>query len=229
MSQRQVILSIGGGGFTHATNPELDEFCLGFLPPKPEIGYIGWANSDDETRIALFHSRFENLACSLSHLPLKSTAAQARNWLQGKQLIYFGGGNTADLVATLSANHFTADLLSANRAGCVIAGVSAGGACWFDWILSDSGGHAYQPIDGLSVIKGAICPHYSSEHRRQRHFERAVEAAKGTPAYAVDDGACLVTIDGRVQAYFSAHSDRAAYSLVTQDEKLQTRRLEEFT
>jgi dipeptidase E len=218
MQTSQVILSIGGGGFTHATDPELDDFCLGFVRPRANIGYIGWANGDDETRIARFYARFEQLAGSLSHLPLGSTGADTRDWLEGKDLVYLAGGNTAHLIAAILAKQALPAFLSANKAGCVIAGVSAGGACWFDWILSDSSGMGYQPLAGLSVISGGVCPHFSSEPARRSILERKVSDRPSELAFAIDDGACLVSLAGKARGYFSARTGRAAYEVTRRDD-----------
>lgn len=214
MKSDQIILTIGGGGFTHGTDPELDDICLRFSPSKPNIGYIGWANDDDETRISKFYARFEPLVGYLSHLPVGSSGEQTRAWLAGKDMVYFAGGNSARLIAAISANRSLSAFVSANKAGCVLAGVSAGGACWFDWILSDFSGSVFEPLEGLSLVAGGLCPHYSSEPARKPRFEEVIRNRANDTAFAVDDGACLVSVAGRVDSYFSARVDRAAYRLI---------------
>ena len=226
MRRNQIILSTGGGGFTHGLDPELDDFCLRFVPSNPNIGYVGWASSDDQTRIMRFYSRFSNVAQSLSHLPMGASDTQTQDWLANKHMVYFGGGNTAELVTALSAGQTLSAFVSANKAGCVLAGVSAGGVCWFDWILSDSRGDGYAPLDGLCIVTGGICPHYSSERDRKPAFEQAL--SNHGPAFAVDDGACLVAVEGRVQSYFSARPGHAAYALIRQDGDVIADRLTAF-
>lgn len=226
--ESQIILSFGGGGFSHASEPALDDFCLRFVPPKPDLGYIGWANGDDETRISRFHARFRDLAGAVSHLPLGASAGETRSWLAGMNLVYLGGGNTARLITALTMGDTLAAFLGANEAGCVLAGVSAGGVCWFDWILSDSGGQGYRPLQGLSAISGGACPHFSSEIGRRPAFENAVAARPSQAAYAIDDAACTVAIGGQVRGYVSARRDRAAYRLTAQDGALASTRLPVF-
>jgi peptidase E len=229
MRQRQIILSIGGGGFTHGTDPDLDDFCLQFLPLRPVIGYLGWANKDDETGLLQFYARFESQAGSLSHLPMGASPTQVQAWVQGKDLIYLGGGNTSDLIAAIQAAGALPILQSVNEAGCVIAGVSAGGVCWFDWILSDSGGRGYEPIAGLSLVKGGICPHFSSEPDRKSRLENSLLERRGGTAIAVDDSACLVTLNGIARSYFSARPDRAAHSVAVQAGLVTFSRLPKFS
>lgn len=214
MASGSIVLTIGGGGFTHATDPELDDFCLRFGPHKPNLGYIGWANGDDEIRISRFYDRFCDVAGSASHLALGASASEAYEWLRDKHIVFLGGGDTARLIAAFSTEGLLGQFKAASANGCVLVGVSAGGVCWFDWILSDSGGLGYAPLQGLSLVRGGVCPHYSSEVARQPLFEAAVAHRDGGAAYAVDDGACTVAINGEVQSYFSARDDSAAYRLI---------------
>ena len=122
----QFILSIVSGSFTHGSDPELDDFCLHFMPSNPNIGYVGWANNDDETRIERFYSRFSNVARSLSHLSMGASDTRIHDWLTDKDMFYFGGGDTAELVTALSACQTLSAFVTANKADCVLAGVSAG-------------------------------------------------------------------------------------------------------
>lgn len=217
MDASKVILTIGGGGFTHASDTDLDDFCLSFVQDKPNLGYIGWANRDDEVRRNRFYDRFRDVAGSLSHLAQGASGSETRGWLAGKHMVFLGGGNTACLIAALSSDGLLAHFAAANSNGCVLAGVSAGGICWFDWILSDADGRGYAPLPGLSLVRGGVCPHYSSEAPRKPLFEDAVARRADGAAYAVDDGACTVAINGEVQGYFSARDDAAAYRLARQN------------
>ncbi|WP_371228036.1 Type 1 glutamine amidotransferase-like domain-containing protein [Roseovarius sp. 2305UL8-3] len=228
MGANNIILTIGGGGFTHASDPELDDFCLRFVPEKPNLGYIGWANEDNEVRTNRFYDRFRDVAGSSSHLPQGTSGSETREWLAGKHMVFLGGGNTASLIAALSSDGLLAHFAAANVNGCVLAGVSAGGICWFDWILSDSDGRGYAPMQGLSLVCGGVCPHYSSEVARKPQFEAVVARRADGAAYAVDDGACTVAINGEVKGYFSARDNSAAYRLTRQNGAVASTRLPIF-
>ena len=53
------IIAIGGGGFTHETDPDLEDFILAQSPVKyPNIGFIGAASHDSPSRIDLFINVF---------------------------------------------------------------------------------------------------------------------------------------------------------------------------
>ncbi|MEI4196874.1 Type 1 glutamine amidotransferase-like domain-containing protein [Roseovarius sp. E0-M6] len=228
MDANNVILTIGGGGFTHASDPELDDFCLRFVPDKPNLGYIGWANDDDEERVIRFYDRFRDVAGSSTHLAQGASGSETRDWLAGKHMVFLGGGNTTRLIAALSSDDQMAHFAAANANGCVLAGVSAGGVCWFDWILSDSGGCGYVPLQGLSRVRGGVCPHYSSEVARKPLFEAAVARRVEGAAYAIDDGACTAAVKGVVQGYFSARDTGAAYRITRQSGTVGSTRLPIF-
>jgi dipeptidase E len=213
MTQRKTILTFGGGGVTHGTDPDLDDVCFRFVPNRPSFGYIGWANGDDDTRIRRFHDRFAGDAASVSHLPAGASPAALASWLEQRDLVYFGGGKTDRLVQALGADGIWTVLRAAYDRGCVLAGVSAGGVCWYDWILSDSGGRGYRPLDGLSLVRHGVCPHYSSEADRRPRFEQALALRPGETGYGIDDGVCLVAIDGVPRGSFSARPGHAAYAL----------------
>lgn len=229
MINRPTILSIGGGGFTHGTDPELDDFCLRLISDKPAIGYLGWANKNDTTRLTRFYARFKDQAGSLSHLPLGVSPDEVTAWVQAKDLIYVAGGNTSDLLAAIRTARALPILKAANNAGCVLAGVSAGGACWFEWILSDSGCEGYQPITGLSLAKGGITPHFNSEPERKSRLELSLRERETGTALAVDDSSCLVTIDGISESYFSTRPNRAAYCLSLEAGCIKYRTLPKFS
>ena len=99
MSGEVTVVAIGGGGFTHGTDPLLDEAVLAASPAaRPRVGYIGAANDDDPLRVGRFHARFGAAGLVASHLPAASDAAAAREWLARQDVVYVGGGNTLRLL-----------------------------------------------------------------------------------------------------------------------------------
>jgi dipeptidase E len=91
--------------------------------------------------------------------------------LLDSDLVYVGGGNTANLLAVWKTHGVDVILRDALDAGGVVAGTSAGAMCWFQAGIKDSFGGGFVPIDdGLGVLPGAFCPHFSSEGTRQEMF-----------------------------------------------------------
>ena len=221
MEAISTIIAIGGGGFTHGTDPDLDEFCLDQLPKAPKLGFVGMASGDAPDKIERFYDRFRGRAASLSHLPMATTKTLTRDWLTGKDLVYFGGGNTAMLIDRLKNLDLVDLLCHANEQGTILAGVSAGGACWFDWIFSNSSSIKYAPLTGLGFVKGGACPHYADEPDRRPALEAALAADRSLSCYAIDDGACIIARSGQVIGSFSARPNAAAY-LIRADEETVT-------
>jgi dipeptidase E len=205
------IIAIGGGGFTHGVDPSLDDFCLEFVSAKPKVGFVGLASLESEEKIELFYERFGGQGATLSHLPHCASETEAKLWLAGKHLVYFGGGNTAHLIAQLKSMRLVQLFRRANAEGLVMAGVSAGGVCWFDWALSDAGGQGYAPLAGLGFVASSVCPHYSEEPQRRPVFERLITDDPTLAGYAIDDGACLVAQSGHVLGSFTARDHAAVH------------------
>jgi peptidase E len=157
--------------------------------------------------------RFADLAGSLSHLPLGASSAEASAWAASLDLIYVGGGNTARLVSHFRETGIADVLAEATAKGTVLAGVSAGAACWFDKVLTDSLGNGLRPMDGLGIVPGSCCPHYSTEPLRQTAFPEAIARGTLPEGYAIDDGAAIRLISSGEAEVFSARMNAGARRL----------------
>ena len=98
--------------------------------------------------------------------------------------------------------------------GIVLAGVSAGAGCWFDWILSDSVGPGLKPLKGISLISGSCTPH-SSEKKRINQFELNIKNAELPPGLAIDDGVAVLFIDEKPSEVYSSRKNHKAYFIDT--------------
>jgi len=206
------IIAIGGGGFTHDTFPELDDFCLkqtGCTFPK--IAYIGTANHDNPTKIARFKHRFAKISSAQIHLPMSLSATQLARRLDGVDLLYVGGGNTEEMVDMWRRNAWDRVLGDTYRSGVTLAGVSAGAVCWFDAFLFSSGQGPMRPLTGLGLIPMGACPHYSTETERHVALHKAVAEGAMPTTLAIDDGAAVTFKNGRPVAMCSATLGAGAY------------------
>ena len=213
MTNGVCVIAIGCGGFTHGEDPALESYCLRQLPDQPQIGFIGAASQDNPDRIARFYERFRDSATGLRHLPMTADAQQATDWVQGLDMVYVGGGNTAQMLAGWRATGIDAVLLAAARAGVVMAGVSAGAVCWFEYAMWDGNGTGFRPLEGLGLIAGSCCPHYSSEPARRPAFRDHVAGRLIPAGLAIDDGAAVRLGANGVQEVFSARPGAGAYAL----------------
>lgn len=194
------VVAIGGGGFTHGTEPGQEEFCLARTVPRPAVGYVGAANGDDPGRIERFHDRFRGRAARASHLAMAADAAEARRWLAGLDLLYVGGGDPAALLEHWRHRGIDRAMLAAARAGLVLAGVSAGAMCWFAACLWRDGTGGLRHMAGLGLVGGAMTPHCTIEPERRAAMGALVASGALPPGFALEDGAALLLRDGRPAA-----------------------------
>ena len=206
------IIAIGGGGFTHDTEPDLDDFCLSETGCNhPRIAFIGTASGDDPVKIERFRARFADVAASLEHFQMTLSAAQLTQKLGQVDLVYVGGGDTEKMVSAWRQSGWDDVLRKAYQSGVILAGVSAGAVCWFDTFLFSSGKGVMRPLPGLGLIPLGACPHYSSETDRRAALHAAVTAKTMPASVAIDDGVAIVFENGSPTRVFTAQKGSGAY------------------
>ena len=209
------IIAIGGGGFTHESDDTLDQFFLDQCSKKKiKLGFLATASKDDVKKISLFYKKFENKNLELSHFNLTQKIDGFSSWILNKDIIYVGGGNTSFMLDIWRKNSLDKIFKKAYENGIVLAGVSAGAGCWFDWILSDSVGPGLKPLKGISLISGSCTPH-SSEEKRINQFELNIKNAELPPGIAIDDGVAVLFIDGKPSEVYSSRKNHKAYFINT--------------
>jgi peptidase E len=206
------ITVIGGGGFTHDTFPALDEFCLKQAGKADvRLGFIGAASNDDPVKIDRFHARFDGLTARHVHLPMTLDAQTLEKQLNLLDMVYIGGGDTEAMVDLWRRNGWDGVLCDAAQKGLAIAGVSAGAVCWFERFLFHSGSGPMRPLQGLGLIKGGACPHYSTETFRHAALHDAVSRGTMPDTIAMDDGVAVVFDASGPVSTFNAESEASAF------------------
>ena len=209
------IIAIGGGGFTHESDDTLDQFFLDQCSKKKiKLGFLATASKDDVKKISLFYKKFENKNLELSHFNLTQKIDGFSSWILNKDIIYVGGGNTSFMLDVWRKNSLDKIFKKAYENGIILAGVSAGAGCWFDWILSDSVGPGLKPLKGISLISGSCTPH-SSEEKRINQFELNIKNGELPPGLAIDDGVAVLFIDGKPSEVYSSRKNSGAYFIDT--------------
>ncbi len=191
----KTIVAMGGGGFSmEPDNPLLDTWLLSLTGRQtPKVCFIPTASGDSEVYIDRFHTAFSAHDCQARHLSLfKRQDRDLRAVLLSQDLIYVGGGNTANMLAVWRVHGLDAALTEAWAAGVVLAGLSAGSLCWFEGGVTDSFGEALAPLcDGLGLLPGSHCPHYDGEVLRRPRYRELVGSGALPPGLAADDGVAL--------------------------------------
>jgi dipeptidase E len=194
MSAQVVVI---GGGFSMDPDTVLDDYVFAMTGhERPRVCFVPTATGDAPTYIERFHTALD-LRCRTSVLRLfERDDSDPRSMLLDQDVIYVGGGNTANMLAVWRVHGVDRFLAEAYRSGVVLCGISAGMLCWFGCGVTDSFGPLRALNDGLGVLPGSACPHYDSEPGRRPTYHRAVAEGELPAGWALDDGAAALFVDG---------------------------------
>jgi dipeptidase E len=224
------ILAMGGGGFTAGSeDPALDALVLDLTRrPRPRICLLPTAGGDSEHQIRRFYEAYGDRLCEPSHISLFRLGRKPvplREHLLAQDAIYVGGGSMVNLLAIWRAQGLDAILREAWEQGVVLAGLSAGSMCWFEWGVTTSSGEP-QPAPGLGFLPGSNSVHHDSEPARRPVYFDAVRTETIPPGWAVDDGAALIFRAAELHAVVSARPHAHAYEVRANGERrLDTRQI----
>jgi dipeptidase E len=166
------IFAMGGGGFTmEPGNPALDDYVRTLAPAR-------------EPRICL-------LPTAVSLFRLGDRPVPLREHLLAQDVIYVGGGSMVNLLALWRAHGLDEILREAWQAGIVLAGLSAGSMCWFEWGVTRSVGRPAL-ARGLGFLPGSNSVHYDGQPERRPFFLAAVARGDAPGGWGVDDGAGML-------------------------------------
>jgi peptidase E len=227
------IVAMGGGGFSmEPDNPLLDDFVLGLSRRQPaRVCFVPTASADGATYIVRFYRAFVG-KCIPTDLTLwnpqslprqPSRTAELASFIAEQDVIYVGGGDTANLLVLWRRHGLDTLLRQAWSQGTVLAGVSAGMLCWFNGGVTDSFGGLEPLHDGLGFIDATACPHFDGEPDRRPTYHRAI-AAGMQAGFAADDGAALHFRGRNLAGVVSSRPEAAAYRVELRgDEVVETR------
>ncbi|HEX5147942.1 MAG TPA: peptidase E [Candidatus Limnocylindrales bacterium] len=194
---KRTIVAMGGNDLAEPYNPLLDDHVLHLARTqrrreRPRVCFVPTASGDSEGYVANFYTAFARRS-EASHLGLFGrTIDDLDRFALDQDVIYVGGGNTANMLAIWRVHGLDRVLARAWEAGVVLAGTSAGSNCWFEASTTDSFGRLAALADGLGFLPGSHSPHYDSEPLRRPTYCRLIAQGALPAGYAVDDGAALV-------------------------------------
>ena len=213
MAPRQII-AMGGGGFSmEPDNPALDRYLLAQVgSDRPRVCFLPTASGDSENYILRFYQAFSALGARPSALSLfQLPTADLRSLLLNQEIIYVGGGNTRSMLALWREWELDQILREAYEAGIILAGISAGGNCWFEQCSTDSMPGTLTMWPCLGFLPGSFTPHYDGEVERRPSLHQLLLAGEILPGYAAEDGAALHFIDGSLVQTVSSRPAARAY------------------
>jgi dipeptidase E len=213
----RTIVAMGGGGFSDdAAATPLDEHILDLGREargreRPRVCFVPTASGDAESYIAKFYAAFARRS-EASHLQLfRRTVPDLERFLLEQDVIYVGGGNTANMLAVWRVHGLDRILRQAWDEGIVLTGLSAGSICWFEGGTTDSFGALAPLRDGLGFLPGSHSPHYDGEPERRPTYHRLVAAGELPAGYAADDGVGLVFHGTELAEIVSERADARGY------------------
>jgi peptidase E len=199
----------------------------------PKLCIIATAVGDDSARLAAAHNAFAKIGFVSSHLRLfpMPNYPDVRAHLLDQDVIWVGGGSTANLLALWRLHGLDTILRECWEAGVVLSGVSAGSLCWHVGGTTDSFGPTLQPVtDGLAFLPYSNSPHHDAEEQRRPLIHRLIAEGILPDGYATENGTGLVFVDTELHEAFTEVEGKLAYALTkvgdtTREDPLPTRPL----
>ena len=208
------LVAMGGGGFSmEPRDPALDDAALALTGKGvPKVCFMGTANGDTSEDLDAFYAAFPESRAQASHVSLfhrRRDDVAAR--ILGCDLLYIGGGNTANLLALWRLHEVDRWVREAWNSGIVLAGVSAGASVLFEACLTDAFGAKLTPLsDGLGLVSGSFCPHYDRGRRRSSRFRQVIgEGMQG--GFGVGEGSALHFCERDLVGVFRERPDCVAF------------------
>lgn len=210
------IVALGGGGFSMSDDGSsaIDDHILELTGvARPRVCFVPTASGDADGYSQRFEAAFAGRARTsvLSLFCHDPWGYRDPDMLLDQDVVYVGGGSTANLLAVWRLHSLPEVLERAAANGTVLAGISAGMNCWFEGSSTDSYGPLAPLADGLGFIPGSACPHYLGEPGRRAAYHRWVAQGVLGDGYGVDEYAAIVWRDG---ALVEAVAERPERSVV---------------
>ena len=223
MEDKRTIIALGGGGFSEETdNTLIDDYILSTKKKKkPKLCFVPTASGDAEGYIDKFYKSFSHKA-NLSHLSLfsKNNFDDPHKHILNQDIIYVGGGNTANLINLWNMYGITNTLIKAWYQGVLLCGISAGMNCWFkEFITNSFFGKIRAWYSGLALLPYSCCPHYDQKEFR-KNYQNAIKSGLLTNGYAAEECVGLLFKGEKIKMAFSSRSEARAFHLRNEKSKV---------
>lgn len=179
-------LALLGGGFSTDGDGLLDDWVLDQVrAPRPKVCFVPTASGDAPGYVERFLAAYQPRSCQPGVLHLfrrEFDDDELRAFLLGQDVVYVGGGNTANLLAVWRAHGVDRLLREAFDRGTLLCGISAGANCWAEGSHTDSFGPLTHLADGLGLLSGSVCPTTTVSRDVDRRIGRPWRTAHFLPA-----------------------------------------------
>jgi len=220
------IVGFGGHEVGAPAYRALEDWLLSLTgKERPRVLFVPTASAEARDYTVRFYAAFSGRA-EVSHLDFFPwPPAELRDFVLGHDLVYVGGGNTANMLAIWREHGMDEIAREAWQEGVVLSGVSAGMICWFEAGVTDSFGPQLESMECLGLVPGSACPHYDGEELRRPRFHELIEA--GVPGgWAAEDGVALHFQGWEKPEALTAFEGKAAYRVELRDGEVVEERFE---
>ena len=192
MAERKIVAFGGFGLFNRGHRGFGAELVRMTGKERPRACFLPQASNEDPAYVVAFYEAFAPFADCTYVVFNPWPEDDWRERITGADIVFVGGGNTANMLAVWRVHGVPEALREAWESGAVMCGSSAGMICWFEAGITDSFGPQLDGMkDGLGFVSGSACPHYDGEELRRPRYHELVGAGF-PPGYAADDGVGLV-------------------------------------
>ena len=218
------IFAIGGGEIGYQNTPietiPIDtEIIKATDKEHPKLLFIPTASGDAQTYCDQIEIHFgDRLGCEVDHLLLSTDPSKEEilEKVETADIIYVGGGNTMKMMQIWRDNGLDTILKGAYANGKILAGLSAGAICWFEYGSSDSlkeddPNEPYIIVEGLGLEKGLLTPHFNKEAGRPESQKELLEDLE-TYGIGIDERAALEIHDDKYRVISADESAKATIS-----------------
>lgn len=158
----------------------------------PNVLFIGTASKEREDYFNTFSVAYKSLGAKVEALHILNdelTPSEISDKILSSDIIYVGCGNTRFMLEKWKEKGVDIALKKAYDIGIVLAGMSAGSYCWFDY--------NYDLIQGLGFINAVNCVHYNRKDEIAKKKFYDVIQNKNMMGIALDDCVALEVIDNK--------------------------------
>jgi dipeptidase E len=180
----------------------------------PRVLFVPTASSDSQGYADVFAKHYgEKLGCVVDNLWLykdKLSREEIVAKIFNSDIVYVGGGNTLKMMKLWRKLGIDRILKDAADKGVIMAGLSAGAICWFEYGNSDSRKFKNPQAPLIKVtclgwIEALLCPHYDIEVDRKPDLKRMMMTTPGV-AVALDNCTAIEVVDDQYRIITSKNT-----------------------
>lgn len=203
------IIPIGGGLLRLGETIPIDKFIVKESGKKnPKVLFIPTASKDLSAYSTAFRQVYEKLGCHVKILRLfskrKLSDATLEKLITSADIIYVGGGDY-DILFSIWKKHKIIPLIKlAYQQGTILAGLSAGCAVWYKYLIDSDENEKTRLKKGLGILKGVVIPHYKSKNP----FPSEIRKTKAIVT-AIEDRCAVIYINENLKGSIPITKEKA--------------------